>query len=107
VTDRSELAERIKNAIAWGTYCGKPSQTRALLIECSEALLRDSAPALPSEEEIAWALCCGPKQGHCNASVHADGISPDAYAARNCEGEEIRKQARAVLTLLAKSKGCT
>jgi hypothetical protein len=26
---------------------------------------------------------------------------------RDFEGEEIRKQARAVLTLLAKSKGCT
>ncbi len=59
--------------------------------------------AWPSEEQVAWALCCGTP--HCNAASHADDRSPDRYAQDNCEGKEITEQARRVLTLLRKGEG--
>jgi hypothetical protein len=53
----------------------------------------------PTVEQIAWVLCCG-KADHCRAAEYADGISAGSYAARNCEGAEIQKQAAAVMRLL-------
>ena len=101
MTDRSELAERIENAIAWKTYCGKPSQTRALLIECSEALLRDRSPAMLSEEEMRRKIL--------------DAIESSQVSGLNAEGDWIMMPIdgfngyinglRAALALLGKTGG--
>ncbi len=121
MNERSELAERIENAIAWRTYCGKQCQTRALLIECSEALLRDSSPALPSEEEIARVLY--DLEPYEESGEYIDGyqVSPGGAltwqqaCARDAEFSDeplmlpitksAREAARAVLALLGKTGG--